>query len=756
MLGSTILETAIGLVFVYLIFSLIASAVAEYFAAMLDRRGEHLKHMLFNLFDNDDPQGRAFLNLFVGHPMIQALQSTDWKPTFRSAEERVAEVGEKLVRAGGRWNLAAKAVAAASAARQAATRADGAAATTVTASTSVEKTRKALIPANPTTVEALQSALTAAVTTAARAEAAAADARRTAIGAREAAQNAAKPPVAPSQTAGSEVPENQKGTAAARPDQSSQPDASAAPAGAPVQPTGAPANPPPATAPTPAPTTAEALAKSAEAVVKRASTAAATAKDAAADARKAAAQAEKAKRGLSAELIRLVAVPKYIPDRTFTEVVLHVLTADETLEALADDAEGEAPGAPAPGGATTSFWDRLSAVLGVVQGVASRLPDSDAKAKVGGSLANIDESLKAAREGTAVADAVLGELEKGTNELRGAVAAVPDDALRAALEREIGTSLLPLQALGRDILTLQRAGQAVALMADSSIKTALSAFLAQAGEDLDAFRRSVGSWYNDVMDHATGWYKRNTQRILALIALVLCTLNNVDTVSLVGHLSTNPELRAAASTQARSVIDASLSSKQTSTTLPAKGGDLTNPQVTDAESAARYKAALEATRLPLWWTRQEWHDLWYTAGQAEGKAADQAAAGAARVSSAPVQDQSPASPKTAINAVQANVTGGSAEEKAAKGAGASDVSRMGSEASTISHSFAPNLTLLLSKLTGLTLSILAVSMGAPFWFDLLNKLVNVRLVGKRPDPTVDNAPPASPPTSVNSVVRASA
>ena len=66
-----------------------------------------------------------------------------------------------------------------------------------------------------------------------------------------------------------------------------------------------------------------------------------------------------------------------------------------------------------------------------------------------------------------------------------AIAAVPDDAIRLALEREIDFSLRPLHGVGRDILMLERAAQAVALMADSSIKTALSAFINQAGEDME-------------------------------------------------------------------------------------------------------------------------------------------------------------------------------------------------------------------------------------------------------------------------------
>jgi len=41
--------------------------------------------------------------------------------------------------------------------------------------------------------------------------------------------------------------------------------------------------------------------------------------------------------------------------------------------------------------------------------------------------------------------------------------------------------------------------------------------------------------------------------------------------------------------------------------------------------------------------------------------------------------------------------------------------------------------------TGWLITAIAVSLGAPFWFDLLNKLVNLRLAGQKPD----KAPPAS-------------
>lgn len=41
----------------------------------------------------------------------------------------------------------------------------------------------------------------------------------------------------------------------------------------------------------------------------------------------------------------------------------------------------------------------------------------------------------------------------------------------------------------------------------------------------------------------------------------------------------------------------------------------------------------------------------------------------------------------------------------------------------------------LFKIVGLIITALAISLGAPFWFDLLKKLVNIRGTGKKPDET---------------------
>jgi hypothetical protein len=47
------------------------------------------------------------------------------------------------------------------------------------------------------------------------------------------------------------------------------------------------------------------------------------------------------------------------------------------------------------------------------------------------------------------------------------------------------------------------------------------------------------------------------------------------------------------------------------------------------------------------------------------------------------------------------------------------------------------------KIIGLSLTAIAVSLGAPFWFDVLNKLINIRSAGKKPERSHQEKDPAS-------------
>lgn len=669
MLNSRMLETAIGLVFVFFTLSLVASAVVEYLSAYFDRRGEHLKHVLFNLFDNDDPRGRAFLNAFVSHPMIRALSATNWTPTFSSAQERIGRELRRFRNVHDEWNAASAAARSARVAESSAAEAESAAARAESAAAALAK-RQQSVPAPGGLPDDAVAAVEAA---AAQAEVAAREAAR-AVSAVE-----AEPPDLLRQGDG-------QGPHAGTPD---QPEPAPAVARAPAQ------SAPPAPEPTEAPRSSPAEAPSpdgnrrrAEQAIARAEHAAADAREQAKRARRVAAEALTVNRRLYRQMVDLVDVPKYIPDRTFADVVVAILTSDAAIGLV--DAAASGRETPGPNSHIASLWTRLENAVGLVRGVASRLSDTEAKARVERCLDELDAALARARNDAAFAPTAIAALEAGTNQLRAAVAAVPDDALRKELMQTIDVALAPLHAIGPDILRLQRAGESIARLADSSIKTALSSFVTEAGEDLDRFKQRAAAWYNDVMGHASGWYKRNTQAILFAVGMVLCIVNNVDTVAIVGHLSSDPALRASASDEALRVVAASGAPGQPPS--PTRDGVAPIPAALSRLSAADLNQIIEKSKLPLWWTREEWSRLWWAHRDADN---------------APAGSSSPSS-----------------------------------------VALAPDFTALLTKVLGLLLSTMAVSMGAPFWFDVLNKLVNVRLVGKRPEPTaeVDRAGPAAPPS----------
>lgn len=80
MFGLNILDTAIGLVFVYLVLSLTCTAVNEWFAGMLARRSKTLYEGLKTLLE--DPKEPSLLADFYAHPLVQDLHVADKKPSY--------------------------------------------------------------------------------------------------------------------------------------------------------------------------------------------------------------------------------------------------------------------------------------------------------------------------------------------------------------------------------------------------------------------------------------------------------------------------------------------------------------------------------------------------------------------------------------------------------------------------------------------------------------------------------------------------
>lgn len=73
MFNSTILEVVIGLVFLYLLFSLLATFVNELIFTFFRFRANHLKKAIQNMMDNDAEEGKVFFDKFYQHPLIQSF-----------------------------------------------------------------------------------------------------------------------------------------------------------------------------------------------------------------------------------------------------------------------------------------------------------------------------------------------------------------------------------------------------------------------------------------------------------------------------------------------------------------------------------------------------------------------------------------------------------------------------------------------------------------------------------------------------------
>lgn len=123
----------------------------------------------------------------------------------------------------------------------------------------------------------------------------------------------------------------------------------------------------------------------------------------------------------------------------------------------------------------------------------------------------------------------------------------------------------------------------------------------QTNGELVELKKKVEDWFNEVMDRASGAYKRNSQRWLITIGLIIAVLFNADVITIYHNLSINSTLSNMVADQATVFVNS-----QAAPTAP----NLDNPDI----SAAKAKigvlvneniAALESP-LGLGWDSIDW------------------------------------------------------------------------------------------------------------------------------------------------------
>lgn len=243
---------------------------------------------------------------------------------------------------------------------------------------------------------------------------------------------------------------------------------------------------------------------------------------------------------------------------------------------------------------------------------------------------------------------------------------------------------------------------------DEDLRNVLSQLLRESDGQLDLFRLEVQNWYNNVMDRAAGWYKRYTQKILLLMGIGIAVLFNADTVAIYDRLSKDPE-----------TLNQLVASAEQYVQTRDKAGPMPNPP------GARPQINTPAATPNPGMDRQTVNPFDSTRTTTSG-------------SPAPTTGYQPAEPTPATYLyTDEDVSDKDFREslKDLKGLLNNEIAEirrplgMGWEGVEVRSLTKYDI---LSKVLGFILTALAISMGAPFWFDLLKKLVNIRSSGSRP------------------------
>jgi hypothetical protein len=219
-----------------------------------------------------------------------------------------------------------------------------------------------------------------------------------------------------------------------------------------------------------------------------------------------------------------------------------------------------------------------------------------------------------------------------------------------------------------------------------NIRTSLLTLIDEAGNDINKARTNIEDWYNDAMDRVSGWYKRRVHKILIVIGFIAAALLNVDTINIAKTLWYNDTLRSSVAAAADNYVKTNPAPTPTpqATTTPetatAPQGETVKKQAEDADKQAfvtrekinNIRAEIDNLGLPISWVFQpDKNDEKYKGNDAQYE-----------------QD---------LRAYSV------------------DPRRFPSDGRGW-----------LLKLLGIFLTALAVSQGAPFWFDLLNKIIVIR------------------------------
>jgi len=107
------------------------------------------------------------------------------------------------------------------------------------------------------------------------------------------------------------------------------------------------------------------------------------------------------------------------------------------------------------------------------------------------------------------------------------------------------SAVIPAQAPAAEPTTFTSLAHAVSnLPANSDLRGALLPLIESAGDDITRARKNIEDWFNSSMDRVSGWYKRRTQLIIAGVGFAMATFLNVDSIAIARYLNTSQTARS--------------------------------------------------------------------------------------------------------------------------------------------------------------------------------------------------------------------
>ena len=203
------------------------------------------------------------------------------------------------------------------------------------------------------------------------------------------------------------------------------------------------------------------------------------------------------------------------------------------------------------------------------------------------------------------------------------------------------------------------------------LNAALRVLMADANDNYDRFVENVEVWFNHSMERVSGWYKRYTQAILVALAVPMTMLVNADSLDIGCVVWKDPTVRAALVAEAQ----------KTDVSPPPPPAEPEELRDVLANVDA-YTSSLRSVRVPIGW---------------------------AEAASAELTDE-----QLKIQTAMNQLTG-------CRNPGPRPTTLRGWGQAIGTHWL------------GWFITILAISLGSPFWFDLLNKFMLIRGGGKSPE-----------------------